>query len=64
MLSRQAAAGNVSHGLDRAGLLDQLQQRLDVDAGRRHQQVGQRLAVELDLLDVGAETSMILRIRE
>ena len=44
----------MSHGLDRAGLLDQLQQRLDVDAGRRHQQVGQRLAVELDLRDVGA----------
>src|SRR5690606_31512141 len=51
---QQAATGDVSHGLDRAGFLDQLQQRLDVDTGRSRQQFGQRLAVELDALDIGA----------
>src|SRR5690606_22005128 len=50
---QQATADDVGHGLDGTGLADQLQQRLDVDAGRCHQQVGQRLAVELDVLDVG-----------
>ena len=44
----------MGHGFDGASVLDQLEQRLDVDAGRGHQQVGQRLAVELDVLDVGA----------
>nr|GFA99101.1 hypothetical protein [Tanacetum cinerariifolium] len=50
---QQATAGDVRHGLHRAGVFDQLEQLLDVNAGRRHQQVGQRLAVELDGFDVG-----------
>ena len=49
----QAATGDVGHGFDNAGVFDQLEQRLDVDAGRSHQQIGQRLAVELDVFDVG-----------
>ncbi len=50
---QQTATGDVGHGLDGTGFLDELEQRLDVDAGRRHQQFGQRLAVELDVFDVG-----------
>src|SRR5690606_28723331 len=50
---QQAAASDVSHGLDRGGVLDQLEQLLDVNACRGHQQVGQRLAVQLDVLDIG-----------
>src|SRR5690606_18536551 len=33
--------------------LDQLEQRLDVDARRRHQQIGQLLAVQFGGFDVG-----------
>ena len=43
----QAAAGDVGHGLHRAGFLDQLEQRLDVDAGRRQQMVSQRFTFKL-----------------
>ena len=59
----QAAAGDVGHGLDRPGILDQLEQRLDVDAGRCHQQLGERLAGQLCSISAPA-TSMILRISE
>ena len=44
----QATTGDVHHPLD-LHRSHECQQRLDIDAGRRHQHVGQRLAVEISL---------------
>ena len=43
---RKAAAGDVGQRLQRAGLADRLQQRLHIDARRRHQHVGERAFAE------------------
>src|SRR5690606_35668515 len=50
---QQAATGDVGNGFDCAGFLDQLEHRLDVNAGRLQQQLDQWFAVHLSGVDVG-----------